>query len=306
MRALNTRAAAPLKRAGGKGRNAMRLIQHFPKAQAWVEPFFGSGAVFFQLPRGVYKQFLVNDLHSGLSTFFRVLRDRPSELVRVCSLSPYAQDDYRLALEDSDDELESARRMWVRSRYSFGGIDPTVVGNWARCAPGPTPWVSDGAAASVEHFDRYAQQLAGVHVANEDAVKFIRYYALNEHSFIYADPPYVATARAGAVYKHEMSDEQHRELIAALNEAVAAGAKVAVSGYPSALYDELLSSWRRVEIDVSMSMRLKEVGHTERRTEVLWMSYPASEEIGATLIAPEAKPKTAAEKLLVKQARHRR
>lgn len=96
---------------------------------------------------------------------------------------------------------------------------------------------------------------------------------------VYADPPYVHDTRAKHLaYAHEMSDEQHRRLAGALHAAVARGARVALSGYLSALYDELYPSWRRVEMDVATTAaRVAK----RRTTEVLWLSYPAEMEIGA-------------------------
>lgn len=70
----------------------------------------------------------------------------------------------------------------------------------------------------------------------------------------------------------ERSDDDLEE---ARRGAVEHGAKVAVSGYPSALYDELFAGWRRIEVDVPLYGTAATKG--QRRTECLWMSYPESE-----------------------------
>ena len=62
-------------------------------------------------------------------------------------------------------------------------------------------------------------------------------------------------------FLHEMTDEQHRALAAALLELKGA---VIVSGYPSPLYEELFAGWQRVE------RRALADGAAER-TEVLWL-----------------------------------
>lgn len=69
-----------------------------------------------------------------------------------------------------------------------------------------------------------------------------------------------------------MSADDHRGLAAELHAAVERGAKVAVSGYPSALYAELFATWRHVEFDVALNGTRDATGM--RRTECLWMSYP--------------------------------
>lgn len=72
-----------------------------------------------------------------------------------------------------------------------------------------------------------------------------------------------------------MTDADHRRLAAAIHGAVARGAKVAISGYPSALYDELFAGWRRIEVDVPLYGARDTKG--QRRTECLWMSYSEAE-----------------------------
>jgi DNA adenine methylase len=81
---------------------------------------------------------------------------------------------------------------------------------------------------------------------------------------VYADPPYVWSTRTSASrYRHEYSDEDHRRLIAILRSVPAA---VIVSGYPSALYDELLGDWR--------TRTFQAMTRGGVRTEQLWLSFP--------------------------------
>lgn len=307
MKALNAREGGPICRFGGKGHIARYIIPHFAKAKVWCEPFFGAGGVFFQLPRGVYERFLVNDLHKRLVNFFRVLRDRPEELKEKCELTLYALDDYVEALVPSLDALEDARRFWVLSRYSFSMIsDNATPGRWIRPSPKWDLFKIDNARRAEVNLHDFAWRLRDVIVDNRDALDFIQAYGENEHVFIYADPPYVHSARNGVGYEHEMDEATHERLFVRLINAVAEGAKVAVSGYHNALYDRLFRSWRCVEIETALRARTDQHQKRTTRTEVLWMSYPASEEIGETVVAPTAKPVSTAERLLLGQARHRR
>lgn len=307
MKALNNREGGPIGRFGGKGHIARYLIPHFAKANVWIEPFFGAGGVFFQLPRGVYERFLVNDLHKRVVNFFRVLRDRPEELKEKCELTLYALDDYIEALMPSSDALEDARRFWVLSRYSFSMLaDDATPGRWIRPSPKHDLFKNDNTRSAELMLKEFAWQLRNVIVDNRDACDFIRAYGENEQAFIYADPPYVHTSRNGVGYEHEMDEQQHEQLHACLVRAVAEGAKVAISGYHNALYDRLFRSWRFVEIETPLRARTDTHQQNATRIEVLWMSYPASVEIGETIVAPTAKPVSTAERLLLSQARHRR
>lgn len=49
---------------------------------------------------------------------------------------------------------------------------------------------------------------------------------------------------------------------------------IVISGYPSALYEELLGDWRRVEINVARSSgHGRGEGESPRATEVLWCNF---------------------------------
>lgn len=61
----------------------------------------------------------------------------------------------------------------------------------------------------------------------------------------YVDPPYVHSTRSkSGAYRHEMTEEDHRELASVLNELKGT---VVLSDYRSGLYDELFKNWKRVE-----------------------------------------------------------
>lgn len=269
---MNGHDSGPIWRYGGKGLVAPKLIPHFARAQLWVEPFFGAGGVFFQLPDRVYQRYAVNDLDSSIITFFRVLRDRPDDLVRMCELTPYAREEFIACLPKSDDPLEEARRVWVRGRQGFAG-KASSKGDWAR--PSSGKWYPS--MATEKDLRAYAKSLRNVAVDCIDAQEFVAKWG-GEGVFVYNDPPYAPEARKGESYEHELTADDHRALAAELHAAVGRGAKVAVSGYPSTLYSELFSGWRTVEFDVALNGTRDATGM--RRTEVLWMSYQESDSIG--------------------------
>lgn len=266
----------PIKRFGGKGQNASRIIPHLPLAKVYAEPFFGAGGLFFSLPEGTYERESVNDLDASLVTFFRVLRDRLEDLVRVCEATPYARAEFAACLEHSDDPLEEARRVWVRGRQGFSGIAETV-GNWGKSTGSGATWLPTCAESKLAALRTYAARLRRVSIDCTDAVDFVDAWGV-EDTAIYCDPPYVAESRGGNAYKHEMDEDHHRRLSVALHAAVARGSRVAISGYPSTLYDELYGGWRAVSNDVHL--KFMRHGVKERRTEVLWCSYPDTDAIG--------------------------
>lgn len=82
---------------------------------------------------------------------------------------------------------------------------------------------------------------------------------------IYADPPYLPSTRTSRhAYRHELTEAQHRQLLALL-KGLPANVAVMISGYPSALYDAELEGWRTVTFQA--------MTRGGPRTEQLWMNY---------------------------------
>ena len=66
---------------------------------------------------------------------------------------------------------------------------------------------------------------------------------------VHSDPPYLhATRRSDRRYRYEYSDTDHATLFELLTGLPC---QVMVSEHPSALYDEMLSDWRRVALQVT-------------------------------------------------------
>ena len=100
--------------------------------------------------------------------------------------------------------------------------------------------------------------------------EMIRHYYDPEHTFIYLDPPYPISSRSSqqAVYRFEFSNDNHIQL---LDYILALPYRVAISTYPNELYQIRLKDWRKIEFQAK---KRRGVG-----TEVLYMNYPAAEQL---------------------------
>ena len=96
-----------LKYPGSKWRVADWIISHFPEHKVYCEPFFGSGAVFFN-KSSVYIE-TINDIDGDVVNLFRVCRERPEELARLIEMTPFARDEFQACYEKSDDPIEIGR-----------------------------------------------------------------------------------------------------------------------------------------------------------------------------------------------------
>ena len=260
---------APVPYFGSKQRLAPWIVSLLPEHEHYVEPFAGSLSVLMAKPRS--RMETVNDLDHELMTFWRVLRDRPAELLRACMLTPHCRAELDNTWEPvpDGDELELARRIWTRLTQGRSGtlrktgwrhyIDPAGS---TTSMPGYLDGYRDRLAAA-------AERLMGVSLESLPALDLIGKYGAQRSVLLYVDPPYLGSTRGwGRNYRCEMkNDDEHRELADALR---AAKACVVLSGYPSGLYDQLYEGWHQYEIASMTGNATADKG----RTEVVWANRP--------------------------------
>jgi DNA adenine methylase len=254
---------------GGKTALAERIVALLPAHEHYLEPFAGSLAVLLAKPRA--RMETVNDLDGDLMTFWRVLRDSPADLERVCALTPHSRAEH-VAAHDREGitDLERARRVWVRLTQGRGGHTIRRTGwRFYQDPRGSHSSMPGYIAAYTARLMPAAARLAGVSLECKPALDLISEYGRHEETLIYADPPYLGSLRTwGNNYAVEMrTDAEHEALAAALSHCKA---MVVLSGYGSPLYDELYTGWCRAEIRTQTGN-----GGTDRaRTEVLWSNRP--------------------------------
>ena len=248
-----------LKYPGAKNRLAPWICEHIPQHDVYLEPFFGSGAILFNKPQCHIET--VNDLHGEVVNYFKVLRDSPNELIEAIYNTPYGREEYDNAYTDSDTNLERARKFCVRCWQGFGCANLHHNGfksGQQRNSPNPArAW-----AKLPETLQEATKRLKNVQIEQLPAVELIKRYNTPD-VFIYCDPPYLLDVRKKHLHKHEMSDEQHIELLEVLLEHPG---KVLLSGYDNPLYNKILKGWRKEHKDTLAENGLK-------RTETLWMNY---------------------------------
>lgn len=269
--------APPFAYFGGKSTLASRIISLLPEHRHYVEPFAGSLAVLLAKPPTVMET--VNDLDHRIMTFWRVLRDRGEDLARACYLTPHSRAEHQEAydLEASTDELEIARRIWVQLTQGRGGTLRRT--GWRHFqnpgGRGPTS-MPDYLEAYVARMTTPAlARLRLVSLECRPALDVVEAYGRHSEVCMYVDPPYLGSTRASRQYGVEMSDvDEHTELAEALQRCKSS---VVLSGYPSALYDELYEGWHRLEFE-AFTGQANRTGKEGRRTEVLWSNRPLAEQ----------------------------
>ena len=276
---------SPIIWIGGKGVIAGKLVKLVPpKYNAYVEPFFGGGSVYFRLPPAPLET--VNDLDKAVVDFFKVLRDAGSfkEFYRLAEHTPYSRslyNDCKAAWKDEEDPIVRAWQWWVLARQSFGG---KFAGSWGFAVKGGK--TAQSFLSVIKNLPTVHKRLQNTQIECQPALNIIKAYAV-EGCFVYLDPPYTLGERVTqGVYTNEMSDHMHGLLLDVL---LRVPAFVMLSGYPNQIYQELTKrGWRQqtfetfcftagtTSYDKTKGVR-KRAGNAEgkrsSRTECVWMNY---------------------------------
>lgn len=248
---------------GGKWRLAPWIIGHFPEHRIYTEAFGGAASVLLRKTRAYAE--IYNDLDGEVVNLFRVLRNpsQARELARLVKLTPYSREEYESSFLADGDPVEQSRRTLLRAfaGYSSNSIQRRTGfrGNVTRVGSIPAhDWTKTPMT-----LEQVSERFAGVIIENLPACDVLRMYD-GPDTLHYVDPPYPHSARCdSARYRHEMSDDDHRELAQVLRDL---RGMVVLSGYPCELYDrELYPDWQRIE-------RAALADGARKRTEVLWIS----------------------------------
>jgi DNA adenine methylase len=210
-------------------------------------------------------------------TLFRVLRNRASDLAATIALTPFAREEHEQSYLATEDEIERARRVLIRSHFGHGssGIHRSTGFRAAGLRAGTLP--VHGWALLPSTIKQAAERMRGVVIEHRPAVQVMKAHD-GPKTLHYVDPPYLPETRdCGRDYRHEMSKQDHVDLLDCLR-GLAGG--VVLSGYASPLYDEALQGWRRITIKTKAD-------RAGDRTEVLWCNFADSPPLMQTTAAKE-------------------
>ena len=251
-----------LKYPGAKTRLADWIISNIPSHSVYLEPFFGSGAIFFNKPKSEIET--INDINEDVYNYFKVLREYPNELIEVLSLTPYSRKEYIEAYylpDDNDNCIEKARKFAVRCFMGFGASNRYKNG-FRSSQTYNSPDVPKLWSKLPETLVLASKRLLQAQIENLDYKELLKRYNTND-VFIYLDPPYVSNVRKKYIYKNEFKIQDHEEL---LDLIIKHPAKIMISGYDTPLYNDALKGWRKETKSNQVECGLS-------KNEVIWMNY---------------------------------
>ncbi|GIV51542.1 MAG: DNA methyltransferase [Candidatus Kapaibacterium sp.] len=272
---------------GGKGPFVHRIVALMPPHHIYVEPFGGAASVLINKPPSPVEVY--NDIDEGLVGFFRVLSDPDlfQQFYRRVAVLPYSRrlyDDARRTWRDEPDPVKRAVLWFIVARQSFSG---SFSHSWSFSVAHS----SNGMAGSVSGWLSCLSALPEIHARMQrvqieqlDWRDIIDAYDTSDTLF-YCDPPYPHSTRSEVRYAHELTDDDHRELI---DRLVRIQGMALLSSYPNEIYAVLRDhGWQCIEWQTACYAlaRTRATGvrgdgaalRRAPRTEVLWISPRAQE-----------------------------
>lgn len=257
---------------GGKTRQLDWLKDHLPIGRYhFVDGLCGSGSVALNVD---YPLITVNDLNDDIINLFFQLRNREHEFIELIKRTPYSKHEYYQCCEPTEDDLERARRTFVRAMQGFAGNgsqnDHKAWGREIKIQDSDcyrvTTWNK-----RINQLPELIDKLRSFQIENMNVLELIEKYD-RPSTIIYLDPPYVRATRADRKrYRFEMTDNDHIDLA---DKANACECMVAVSGYYSDLYAELFPAgkWNLIKAKES-----RQNTANKATQECLWINYPVPE-----------------------------
>ena len=254
---------AIFKYPGSKWSIADRIISFFPEHHSYLEAFLGSGAVLFKKPRSNIET--VNDLDGNVINLFEWIKSDPERLAHEIYWTPYARQVYNDAFAAvPEDSLKKAVNFYIRLNMGHGFRTNGEKVGWKNDIQGrERAYAASDWCNLPKRIMEAAERLRGVQIENKPAIEVMERFNY-PNVLIYLDPPYMPGTRHGKQYLCEMFDRESHA--AMLETAKAHKGPVLISGYESALYNDMLQEWHREEIVCYSQV-------CSKKREIIWMNF---------------------------------
>jgi DNA adenine methylase len=253
----DVRAKPFLKWAGGKTQLLEQMKAFFPpelkrgEIKLYIEPFLGSGAVFFHVAQGNYgvSKFYLFDINEELVLTYRTIKRDVSALIEeLCKLEEQylgrEPDDRETFFYDQRKAYNEQRQKVDFQRFDKSWVDRTAKmiflnrtcfnGLFRVSAKGyfnvPFGRYANPQICNRENLNQAARllQRATIEHGDFETCKPL----VNSNTFVYFDPPYrpISTTSSFTSYsKHEFGDNEQKRLAEFYSQLDAKGAKLMLS-----------------------------------------------------------------------------
>ena len=272
----NVLAQPFLKWAGGKRQLLPAIKEYLPKKfTQYYEPFVGAGAVLFSLQP---KKSVINDTNSELIKCYRVIKDNPEELLKLCQehreknskeyFYSLREQDRRDDFKDRSPQERAARIIYLNKtcfnglfRVNSNGQFNVPYGNYSN------PVIADPAV--IRSVSAYLNQ-RDVRILEGDFAKAVS--TARKGSFIYFDPPYHPISDTSSFTGYSVNGFGEKEQIRlkeVCDKLTERGCQVLVSNSSASFIQELYSDSKYEIVEVKATRAINAVGSKRGRINEL-------------------------------------
>ena len=289
---LDKKPAPFLKWAGGKTRLLPQFEQYFPcRFQRYIEPFVGSGAVFFHMLPAVA---VLNDANSTLIAAYQHLRAHVEDVIaRLCEIRTRY---HAMTPEGQRQEYYRARELY--NRLPAGTIEKSALliflnktgynGLYRENSRGefnvPFGRYNNPALFDTANLRAVSRALQSVELVCDQYRCVVR--AAQSGDFVYFDPPYMPlskTASFTSYTKDAFSLDQQADLAALARQLTGRGVLVMLSNSNSPVIRDLYRDFRLNEVWASRAVNSK-ADLRGKISELVITNYPVlPEQLGTEL-----------------------
>jgi len=178
-----------LRRLGNKKKLVNKILGNVPDHQVYIEPFFGTGSVYFTKPKSNYN--FLNDLDDDVFNLYQVTSNNWDELYNEIKIMPVSMSLFKYwAKNKESDPTKKALRFLFLSNFSLMG-----AGDCFKINPVHNKF------HLLNNMKNYKSLLTNTDITNLDFRDFLKsiswssIYTINSFSvFCYCDPPYTNTS----------------------------------------------------------------------------------------------------------------
>lgn len=256
-----------VKWAGGKRQLLDTLCRNIPGTFSnYHEPFLGGGALYFRLwSEGLIKKAYLNDYNPELVETYKVVKERPGELVEELKSGIYINGQstfYKIRASEPEDPVKRAARFLYLNRTAFNGL--YRVNSKGRFNV-PFGRYSNPKICDEENILLASEALKDARLSCKDFSTVLE--NAKSGDFVYFDPPYhpiSKTANFTSYTKLDFSEEDQRRLNAVYSELDSRSVQVMLSNSSAPLIIELYSNYAPMTVMARRAINCK----ADRRGEV--------------------------------------
>jgi len=267
--------------AGGKSTMLQYILPIIPKHKAYIEPFFGSGIVFWNKPPSNLS--VINDINLNLYSFWKELKENTKELIDRLQSIMYHRHEFDKAkkdlLDDNASRMDKALAVFICYNQSFAGKGETWgYGNSGKNENRRTSARSnsnDTLYRKIENISNnikeIEQRLKWTQVECRDVMKILEtYYDKGDTSLLYLDPPYIDAGNG-----HYEGKYTEYDLINMLDLLGECNCRFILSNYKHSLIDEYIAKlgWNSIEVDRVLAVSANNPKINRSAKEIIVYNY---------------------------------